>query len=84
LIKQSELLANDSSLTKDELFTASLLFTSASEDAVHTACTFIALGNKNQSVKYRFLLRQLDTAGLLPGRGKAKAAEDGDKISMLY
>jgi hypothetical protein len=76
--------ANDGSLTEDELLAASVFFTGASEDAVHTARTFIALGNNNQSVKYRFLLRQLDTAGHLPGRGKAKAAEDGDDLSMLY
>jgi hypothetical protein len=76
--------ANDGSLTEDELFAASLFFTSASEDAVRTAHTFIALGDNNQSVKYRFLLCQLDIAGLLPGKGKAKAAEDGDDTSMLY
>ena len=75
---------NNGALTDDELFAASLFFTSASEDAVRTARTFITLGDKNQSVQYRFLLRQLDTAGLLPGRGKAKAAEDGDDISILY
>jgi len=76
--------ANDGSLTEDELLAASLFFTDALEEAVRTARTFITLGNKNQSVKYRFLLCQLDIAGLLPGRGKAKAAEDGDDISMLY
>lgn len=76
--------ANDGSLTEDELFAASLFFTSASEDAVRTARTFITLGDNNQSVKYRFLLRQLDTAGLLPGRGKAKAVEDDSDDIMLY
>jgi hypothetical protein len=77
--------ANDGSLTEDELFAASLFFTSASEDAIRTARTFISLGDNNQSVKYRFLLRQLDTAGLLPGRGKAKAVEeDDDNLSMMY
>jgi hypothetical protein len=74
----------DGSLTEDELFAASLFFTSASEDAICAARTFIALGDNNQAVKYRFLLRQLDTAGLLPGRGKAKAVEDGDDLSMVY
>ena len=69
---------------EDELFAASLFFTSASDDAIRAVHTFIALGNNNQSVKYRFLLRQLDTAGLLPGRGKAKAVEDGDDLSMVY
>jgi hypothetical protein len=77
--------ANDGSLTEDELFAASLFFTSASEDAIRTARTFISLGDNNQSVKYRFLLRQLDTAGLLPGRGKAKAVEEeDDDLSMMY
>ena len=69
--------------TKDELFAASLFFTNASEDAVCAAHTFIALGD-NQSVKYCFLLRQLNIAGLLPGKGKAKATEDGDDLSMVY
>ena len=77
-------LANDGSLTEDELLAASVFFTGALEDAIRTAHTFIALGNNNQSVKYHFLLRQLDTTGHLPGRGKAKAVEDGDNISMLY
>jgi hypothetical protein len=76
--------ANDGSLTEDELLAASVFFTGASEDAVRTAHTFITLGKNNQSVKYRFLLRQLNTIGHLPGRGKAKAAEDGDDLSMLY
>ena len=75
--------AGDCGLTEDELFAASLFFTNASEDAVGAACTFIALGD-NQSVKYHFLLCQLDIAGLLPGKGKAKATEDGDNLSMVY
>ena len=74
----------DGSLTDDELLAASLFFTSASENAICAAHTFIALGNNNQSVKYRFLLHQLNTAGLLSGKGKAKAVEDGDDLSMVY
>ena len=76
--------ADDGGLTEDELFAASLFFTSASEDAIRAACTFIALGHNHQSVKYCFLLCQLDTAGLLPGQGKAKAADDDDDLSMVY
>ena len=56
---------NDGSLLDDELLAACLFFTSALEDAIHAAHTFIAFGNNNQSVKYRFLLHQLNTAGLL-------------------
>jgi hypothetical protein len=74
--------ADDRGLSEDELFLASLFFTSASEDAVRAARTFIALGN-NRAVQHRFLLRQLDTAALLPGRGKAKAVEDDDHF-MVY
>ena len=47
--------AEDSFLSNDELLSASLFFTSASEDGVHAACTFIALGS-NQAVQYCFLL----------------------------
>ena len=65
------------------MLAASLFFTSASEDAVRAARTFVALSN-NQVVQHRFLLRQLDTAALLPGRGKGKAMEDGDDHSMTY
>jgi len=76
--------ADDSPLSEDELFSASLFFTSASEDAIRAARTFIALSN-NQVVQYRFLRRQLETAALLPGKGKSKAMdmEDGDG-SMIY
>ena len=75
---------SDDSLSEDELLAASLFFTSASEDAVRAARTFVALSNNNQVVQRRFLLRQLDTAALLPGRGKGKAVEDGDDHSMTY
>jgi len=73
--------ADNSSLSEDELFAASLFFTSGSEDAVRAAHTFLALGN-NQAVQYHFLHRQLDTAALLLGRGKAKAADDDN--FMVY
>jgi hypothetical protein len=61
-----------------------LFFTSALEDAIHAARTFIALNN-NQVVQYCFLRCQLETAALLPGKGKSKAMdmEDGDG-SMIY
>ena len=59
-------------LTEDQLLSASLFFSSASDDAVRTARTFIALGN-NQTVQYRFLLSQLATRS---GKGKGKAVED--------
>ena len=74
--------ADDSGLSEDELLSASLFFTSGSEDAVRAAHTFIALGN-NRVVQHRFLLRQLDTAALLPGRGKARALDDDDHF-MVY
>jgi len=61
----------DGFLTEDELFAASLFFTSSSEDVVRAARTFITLGN-NRAVQRRFLLNQLNMAALLPGRGKNK------------
>ncbi|KAF8805532.1 hypothetical protein BYT27DRAFT_7224832 [Phlegmacium glaucopus] len=71
----------DSRLTEDQLLSASLFFTSASEDAVHAPRTFIALGN-NQTVQYRFLLSQLSMSAL-SGKDKAKAVEDGDDHFMV-
>jgi len=75
---------NGSPLSQDELLAASLFFTSASEDAIRAARSFIALSNQ-PVVQYRFLHRQLEMVALLPGRGKAKATdtEDGDD-SMAY
>ena len=67
--------ADDSSLSEDEIFSASIFFNSATEEAVRAARTVITLSN-NRTVQHRFLLRQLDMAALLPGRGKAKAVED--------
>ena len=55
----------DGFLTEDELFAALVFFTSSSENVVHTAQTFITLGN-NQMVQHCFLLNQLRTAALLP------------------
>jgi hypothetical protein len=75
-------ISNDTSLSDDELLAASLFFTSASEDAVRAAHTFIALDN-NQAVQRRFLHQQLKNAALLPGKGKGKAVDDGDH-SMVY
>jgi hypothetical protein len=75
--------ADDSGFSEDELLSASLFFTSASEDAIRAARTFVALGN-NKVVQHKFLLRQLDTAALLPGRSKAKAAEPEDEHFMMY
>ncbi len=63
--------ADDAFLTEDELLAASLFFTSASEDAIRAARTFMALSN-NRTVQRRFLLSQLETAALLPGRGKPR------------
>ena len=73
---------SDGTLTKDQLLAASLFFTSATESAVHTAHTFIALNN-NQVVQRCFLLHLLEAAALLPGKGKGKVVEDGDN-SMSY
>jgi hypothetical protein len=72
----------DSILTEDELLAASLFFNSASDDAIRAARTFMALSS-NQIVQRRFLLSQLETAALLPGRGKARA-NDNDDPSMMY
>ncbi len=63
-------------LTEDELLAASIFFTSASEDAVRAARTFIVLSN-NYTVQCRFLLCQLVAAGFLPNK-------DGDDHSMVY
>ena len=71
----------NSQLTEDELLSASLFFTSASDDAVCVARTFIALQN-NKSVQYRFLLNQLGTMLALSGKGKGKAIENDDFMEM--
>ena len=63
--------ADNTSLTEDELLAASMFFTTASDDAVRAARTIVALSN-NPGVQHRFLLCQLNTAALLPGRGKDK------------
>ena len=68
-------LADDSGLSEDEIFSASIFFNSATEEAVHAARTFITLSN-NRAVQHRFLLRQLNIVALLLGKGKAKAVED--------
>jgi hypothetical protein len=75
-------ISTNNSLSDDELLAASLFFTSATEDAVRAARTFIALGG-NKVVQDRFLHQQLEMAALLPGKGKGKAVEDGDH-SMMY
>jgi len=69
----------DDGLMEDELLAASIFFISASEDAVHAAQTFIALST-NRVVQHRFLLLQLTSVALLPGRGKNK---DDDDHSMM-
>ena len=62
----------DSNLTEDQLLSASLFFTSASEDAIHAARTFVALSN-NHMVQYHFLLSQLSTSS---AKGKGRAVDD--------
>ena len=59
----------NSLLTEDQLLLASLFLTSALDNAIHAACTFIALGN-NHTVQNHFLLRQLSTS-LAKGKGRA-------------
>ena len=66
-------------LTDDELLAASLFFTSSSEDDVRVARTFITLGN-SRTVQHRFLIKQLITVALLPGKSKDK---DDDDDSMV-
>jgi len=69
--------AEENFVSDDELLVASLSFTNALEDAIHTAHTFVALGN-NCTVQHHFLIQQLETTALLPGKGKGKAGEDDD------
>ena len=78
------ILANDSLLSEDELLAASLFFTSASEDAICAAQSFIALSNQSV-VQYHFLHCQLEMAALFPGKDKAKAmdTEDNDDSRLL-
>lgn len=59
------LTTTDGFLTEDELFAASIFFTSSSENVVRAAQTFITLSN-NRTVQHRFLLNQLYMAALLP------------------
>ena len=51
-------------LTEDELFAASVYFTNQTNDTIRTARTFIQLED-NKAVQRRFLLNQLNQAGLL-------------------
>ena len=69
----------DSLLTKDQLLSASLFFTSASDDAIHAAHTFIALGN-NHTVQYHFLLSQLST---LLAKGKSRVVDNEDDFMVM-
>jgi hypothetical protein len=78
-----EVTTSNNTLSEDELLAASLFFTSATEEAIRAAHTFITLSN-NRVVQRRFLLRQLDAAALLPGKGKGKAVEDGDDLMTYY
>lgn len=77
-----EMATSDDTLSEVELLAASLFFTSATEEAVRVARTFNALKNK-PAVQRSFLLRHLDAAALLPGKGKGRAVEEGDD-SMSY
>jgi hypothetical protein len=61
-----------SQLTEDQLLLASLFYTSAFNDAVCVACTFVALRN-SQTGQYRFLLSQLSTSS---AKGKARAVDN--------
>lgn len=65
----------DGFLTEDELYAASLFFTSPSDKVVRAARTFITLGS-NRTVQRRFLLNQLRTAALLP----EKDTDDNDSM----
>ena len=69
-------------LSEDDLLAASLFFSSSSDEVVRTARNFIALSN-NPAVQHRFLLHQLDKAGLRMGKGKGKAiVNDNDDFAM--
>lgn len=73
--------ANRGVLSEDELLAASLLFTRTSEDIVRIARTFITLSS-NEAVRHRFILRQLQDAGFLQGKGKGKDTGHEDDILM--
>ena len=68
----------DSLLTGDQLLLASFLFTSASDDVIRAAHTFITLSN-NHTVQYRFLLRQLSISS---AKGKDRAVDDDDDFMV--
>jgi len=62
----------DGFLMEDELFAASLFFTSSSEDVVRAAWTFIILGN-NWAVQCRFLLNQLGSSSSRQGQEQGRS-----------
>jgi hypothetical protein len=80
-----EAFASNNTLSEDELLAAFLFFTSGTEASVRAARTFVVLNN-NQVVQRRFLIHQLGMAGLLPAKGKGKAAEvqEDDDDLMMY
>jgi hypothetical protein len=76
-------MADKDFLSKDDLLTASLLFSNTSNEVVRIARTFIALSNMPM-VQHRFLVHQLKEAGLRTRKGKEKAtANDDDDFPML-
>ena len=71
-------------LSEDNLLAASLFFSNTSNELVRVARTFIALSNR-PAMQHRFLLRQLEDAGLRAGKGKGKANTNiDDDDSMSY
>ena len=70
-------------LSEDDLLAASLFFSNTLNELVRVAQTFIALSDR-PTVQHRFLLRQLEDAGLCAGKGKGKAnmnIDDDDSMS---
>ena len=71
-------------LSEDDLLAASLFFSNTSNELVRVARTFIALSNR-PAMQHRFLLCQLEDAGLRAGKGKGKANTNiDDDDSMSY
>ena len=71
-------------LSEDDLLAASLFFSNTSNELVRVARTFIALSDR-PAIQHRFLLHQLEDAGLHAGKGKGKDNTNiDDDDSMSY
>ena len=76
------LMADKDFLSEDDLLAASLFFSNTSNEVIRVARNFIALSNK-PGVQHRFLLHQLEEAGLrTTGKGKGKAVANDNDFQM--